>query len=345
MCVWDLTYHTNIETEWNESQDKWQFIYASKGGPDHDYIRDLEIITKERDFVRELLKKYCKKWSFQLEAGDETGKAHFQIRISLHKHLKCREAGVIKLFPGWHVSLTSLPNRDNMFYVQKEKGRLWGPWADTDFNPFLTEELMCIGDKWWPWQKAIFDLVREFHDLHPLDPRKRQIIVVIDKVGKQGKSAVADYLRLVLNSGQLPYCNDFKEIMQAAHGIYESRKCQTFHIDIPRAIDQTLVAGMFSGLENIKAGWFWDRRNKWKEQTSPKKPCLIVFMNEFPDTKHLTNDRWRFYGIEKNQLIENFAQVVEDRERAHEAYVNALPYMDLIKQGYADDGPDDIENI
>ena len=117
VCVWDFTFHVSGQhLDWHETEYNVEHVNTW-----------MEIEKKK---ILEFLEEHCKKWTFQLERGEKTGKLHFQGRFSLKS--KTRLTGLVKLLPKAHFSVTSNENRTNCFYVEKEDTRIKGPWRDTD---------------------------------------------------------------------------------------------------------------------------------------------------------------------------------------------------------------------
>lgn len=252
----------------------------------YDFTASEEFSTKDQ--MIEWLKTNCKKWTFQLEQGEEY--VHFQGRISLK--IKKRESDLIKI--SWHQSvhwsITSNENRDNLFYVMKDDTRIEGPWTDKDVEEFMPYQYAHIGKKLLPWQQYIFDM----QDTR--EPRKVNIIV--DTVGNQGKSSFASWMEIMGHGYDMPPCNDGKELIQAALCMWNNttRDPKNVFIDLPRAMAQDQLRGLYTAIEQIKKGKLYDFRYTYKKWWI-HSPHVWVFCNTQPTKDYLTANRWIFWEI------------------------------------------------
>lgn len=235
--------------------------------------------------IKDLLIEHCKKWVFQLESGKD-GYQHYQGRLSMK--IKCRINGVIKKFPGWHISTTSTKNKDNDFYVTKSDSRLSGPWRDTDVDVFIPIQISNL--KLYPWQEMIIN------DANIFDTRK--INVVFDPVGGKGKSTLCTYIGVHGIGRKLPYSNDFRDIMRMVMCTPTSK---LYIIDMPKAISKDRLYQFFSGIEEIKNGYAYDDRYKFKEKFF-NCPNIWLFTNSIPAQSMLTNDRWVYWNFDKSGM-------------------------------------------
>lgn len=239
--------------------------------------------------LKNVLKKNCKKWCFQLERG-ESNYEHYQGRFSLK--VKKRLLTCKKLFE-WkeiHLSPTSNENRDNMFYVTKEDTRIDGPWSDQDEEIYIPRQIREI-NKLYEWQQHIVDN----YDVWDT----RTINIIIDAKGNTGKSTLIGYMRAHKLGFAIPYCNDFRDIMRMIMDV-PTKRC--YLMDMPRAIKKEKLYQMYSALETIKNGYAYDDRYHFKEKVFDC-PNIWVFTNIFPDLSLLSQDRWVIWKIKNNILV------------------------------------------
>lgn len=223
--------------------------------------------------------EHCKKWSFQLEQCPSTGTLHYQCRISLKE--KQRIAGVVKLIGcRCNVSITSKDNRDNMFYVCKVESRVRGPWKDDDERPIVTSDIARM-IKLRPWQEQLLALIR-------CEPDDRSIHVIYDPIGNQGKTKFAKYCRCNNLGRKVPLVNDYKDVVRMVCDMPTSR---CYFIDMPRAINKERLNQFYSAIEDVKNGWVFDDRYKFREKLFDP-PHVIVFTNHVPDEDMMSKDRW-----------------------------------------------------
>lgn len=230
------------------------------------------------DEVKRLFGEYCKKWVFQRECG-ESGYEHYQCRVSLK--VKSRPSGVVKMFPGWHNSVTSGENRDNTFYVTKEDTRIAGPWRDDDKKVYIPRQIRGIELR--PWQQQVVD------DADVWDTRT--INVIIDTKGNNGKSTLATYIGVHELGRSFPPLNDFKDISRM---VMDTPKRRLYVIDMPRGMEKRQLTSFYSGIEQLKNGYAFDDRYHFKEEYFDC-PNIWIFTNKAPDFSLLSNDRWKVW--------------------------------------------------
>lgn len=234
-----------------------------------------------------MLALHSKKWVFQLERGEESGRLHFQARVSLK--VRSSKLAVRNMFLGCHITAESTRAGDTgagEFYCMKADTREKGPWSDKDIVPYIDEQY-DIGGHLRMWQEEAVRLL----DVQT----KRQILIIVDPIGNMGKTVFAHWLCLFYNARFIPpHCQSGDEIMQFCHGICRAGEQYTIVIDMPRAIDFGRFApALFSALETIKGGYLYDKR--YKAQVKYIKPPLMVcFTNAMPALHLLTADRWRY---------------------------------------------------
>lgn len=266
-CVWDFTYFIPEEFE-------------------PDQIEDLVLAWEDE------LNKLSKKWVFQVEKAPTSGKLHFQGRLSLK----------MKRYPGWwsdlwmwsstHWTPTSRENWKNDFYVTKEETRILGPFRNDDEKPFIQDEIARAMLKPFPWQQEILDKMQTREE--------RTINVLCSKTGNKGRSTfvgMVDQHQLAMevdiDSKSTP-----KDMMRQ---IMNCKKAGTYVFDLPRSFNINEPT-FWEAIEKIKKGKAWDDRYTFKKEWFPI-PNIWIFSNEFPEVKHLSTDRWRFWVIDENRCL------------------------------------------
>lgn len=245
--------------------------------------------TDEYDFdlLKSFLDTFTKKWCFQLEKGETTGYLHYQGRFHLIK--KDRISGILKKYRFTHLSITSSNCSNDFNYVEKNETRVKGPWfsqnIENDINyQYIPRQIREISNL-YPWQETIIQMSKEWDS--------RNINIIIDQVGNNGKTILKTYMGVHKLGRSVPFVNDYKDIMRIIYCLPTSN-CYLF--DFPRAINKERMFGLFSGIEDIKNGYCWDDRYSFKERYFDC-PNIFVFTNTFPDISMLSNDRWRFWTI------------------------------------------------
>jgi len=243
---------------------------------------DGQLMTK--DEVKGWLDNIAKKWTFQHEVGKD-GYRHFQGRLSLK--VKKRLATMVDEKP-WrplHLSITSNENRENNFYVVKEEGRVDGPWSDKDVAPpYIPRQVREITD-WRPWQKTCEHILTLWDT--------RSVHCVVNPTGFSGKSVLVAKLGSMRKINQIPYCNDYKDILRM---VMDRPKLGAYIIDMPRAINKERLFQLYAAIETVKSGYAYDDRYSFKEEYFDC-PQIFVFTNEMPDMKLLSGDRWKIWTI------------------------------------------------
>lgn len=242
--------------------------------------------------IRNTLKEVAKKYAFQQEKGEETGRLHFQGRISLK--VKKRQPELIKILSnhGWvkfHISITSNENRDNSFYVMKADTRVDGPFTDENeiYVPKDISKITALR----PWQSTLIERLNTYDE--------RVIDIVFDEKGNIGKSTLTRYMMLFSGAELLPFCNDYKDIMRMAFDIGPK---PIYLIDMPRAISKEKLFQFFSAIETLKSGYCYDDRYNFKRRIFDR-PRICIFTNTYPDTTLLSNDMWKIWSINENELV------------------------------------------
>ena len=232
----------------------------------------------EKDIIK-WFKVRAKKYSFQLEKGAETGKYHWQCRVSFN--VSKEKTAVVKdckhVFDedgtSWYIEPTSKTNIGNDFYLCKEETRVKGPWKDTDAKPrYVQERFRNAVPK--PWQA---DLKRYLCELSQSED-DRPIICVVDE-GKTGKSWFKSWMySTVQNAIILP--PTMETIQQVAEYLCSDPDIEEggeyiFLIDCPRATSPKHWFTILGGLEFLKQGHLCDHRYSTKKLTI--EPPQIVF--------------------------------------------------------------------
>lgn len=228
----------------------------------------------------------CKKWCFQLEKGEVSGRYHWQGRVSLKvKNRICPTKGDWKS----HNSATSSQNQKNDFYVMKNETRIEGPFSNETYVyiPRQVREIVNL----YPWQNRVCEIATQWD--------KDRINVIIDHDGGIGKSTLVTYMRCHGIARKLPYANDFKDIMRMSYCLPTS-KC--YLIDMPRAINKDRLFQMYGAIEELKNGYCWDDRYEFKEKIFDS-PQIFIFTNELPDFSLLSGRRWVLWEVSNNELI------------------------------------------
>lgn len=232
---------------------------------------------------QQLLNKIADKWGFQKETT-KSGKMHYQGR--LHLKVKNRPATLAKHNP-WlgDLSITSKANMKNYHYQRKEDdSKLEGPWLShpEDEDDYIPRDVRKM-EKLTDWQE---EFRKELAII-----KEREIDIIYDPQGNHGKTAFVRWMCVHKLGAQVPFGNDFKDLMQIVMCIGPK---PIYFIDMPRAIKKEKLSALFSAIESIKNGYAYDTRYSFK-QSYFDPPRVVVFTNNIPELEYLSIDRWQFW--------------------------------------------------
>lgn len=232
------------------------------------------------------------RWVFQLERG-AGGLLHYQGHLNLKTKLRLQQV-VQKLkenFRGIHLSTDS--NRGGTqaeFYAMKnDETKVAGPWHDGDFIiPDYSTILPPSG-----WGSTLKDVLTG-------PPVDRTIHWVWETTGKTGKTMFANWMELNTKTVVLG-------LGTAADNFYAvsalpSKKAYIF--DVPRTQPKRWDwAEVYMSIEKIKDRNFLSTKYKPQKVFLPVAPHVLVFANQPPARKLLSDDRWRVWTIRNNELV------------------------------------------
>jgi hypothetical protein len=244
--------------------------------------------------LSDFLHKIAKKFSFQLEKGNENDYLHWQGRMSLFK--KKRKPELMSMIIGMDEPVfnyleptTNTEHQKTAFYTMKEDTRVKGPWTDKDEAAYIPKQYRNI--ELYDWQQELINSANDFDC--------RRIDCIVDIKGCNGKSTIASLGDLKYNFIDLPLCHDGQKIIESTCDILIAKQCRKpklMFFDMPRAFSKDKMNGIYTALETIKKGKVWDMRHSYKEWWFDS-PRLWIFSNEYPDDRLLSRDRWKFWSI------------------------------------------------
>lgn len=232
--------------------------------------------------------KYCEKYLFQEEVGEECGTPHLQGGIWLKEKMRPTELKLSKKI-NWRLMKKEL---ETMIYCSKEKTRNGAIYKSK--NMILPKPLKVI-ETLRPFQQQLETLLLE-------EPNDREIIWVSDEQGGIGKSALCRYLISKYNAC---YITEGKksDIINIIYNYCETNYLTIVILDVPRANGNNIS---YKSLEEIKNGIICNT----KYETGQKlinPPHIIVFANSHPDTSQFTSDRWKIYTVDDTFHLETTA--------------------------------------
>lgn len=166
--------------------------------------------------------------------------------------------------------------------------------------------------KWSPFQDYLLKLVNS-----PVDGRK--VSWIYDRLGNNGKSFIANYMRLYLDAYII---TGGKSADIYRH--YDNNKIVIY--DLPRDYMAENVS-IYSTIECFKNGYILDTKYEGQKKTFIP-PHIIVLSNNLPDTTKLSKDRWNIINLEDYDFdavsnnINNVLSVGQETKEEEEKEIN-----------------------
>lgn len=240
--------------------------------------------------IKNLLADRCKKWSFQLEEGNKEHRLHFQGRFSLK--IKDRLSTMTRSSQFdilGNLSPTSDVNRKNDFYVTKPQ-RIDGPWKDNDPPPIFIPRQYLNMDELYPYQAQILRSRDEW------DPQR--INFILELAGGVGRSSVFGLFHAKGIGRRIPPFDNIDSVLAWAYNMHSDM----YFIDMPRALDQKNLGSMYAGIETLKEGWAYDKRNTSRERLF-NSPIVWVSGNKAPLRSFLSERKWSLWYVQPDTKI------------------------------------------
>lgn len=253
------------------------------------------------DFWKTWSKEWGKAWIFQRERS-EGGYDHYQGYISLKVRRTVSAAKAllsrVSVLPMHFepVSDNSRKSGTETFYQTKPDTRIEGPWSDKDVEVYIPRQYRGYLERLFPWQQKIWDSADIF------EPRK--INIIVDETGCQGKSTLASLMELYGRGYDMPPLNDGEKLVQSFADILiakQDRNPRCVFFDIPRAMKQDKLQGLYAAIEQIKKGKVVDTRYSYKQWWFDS-PQVWVFCNTWPEESYMSKDRWNTWTIKDRNL-------------------------------------------
>ena len=152
-----------------------------------------------------------------------------------------------------------------------------------------------------------------------LDENRNERIVdcIVDPGGCVGKATVALLGTRKHGHIDMTTVHDGK-LLATLHDILSTQQNRTprvIYLDMTRTRSNDNLCVLFTAIKQMKDGRAYDLRYSYKCWWFDS-PRVWVFMNEFPDTRYLSADRWRFWRIVGGNLVEAHAPAHAEAEAA-----------------------------
>lgn len=230
------------------------------------------------DLAKWFQQHHAKEGVIGLEISPTSGKKHYQFKI----HLDRGES-----LDGWKQLIGPMGHIDvaveKKFTGYEEKDGCFVKWPESPIGKYKQYRLR-------PWQETIEIELREQDD--------RQILIVQDKQGGNGKSVLARYLEA---TGQADVCPVISDEYNDYSAYCLDNPQPAYVFDLPRATSIKRRTAMWTGIEQIKNGLLYEKRYKPRKMwVNP--PKILVFTNDDIPWEMLSKDRWNAYKLEDGIL-------------------------------------------
>jgi len=239
-----------------------------------------------KDELKSLNELFSSNSSYILaEEVGESGTPHLQCYFSFN--VKQRFTQVKKMMEKAHWEKAKGNTKDNLFYCMKEDGIKHGSLVPEVINSFPPV----------PELEFLYEKMRDYN--FPIGDRK--INVIVDEFGNLGKTEFCRYAvmtldRCIVSGGKsADMKNQIVEFIKNNDG-----KCPKYIlIDVPRSQVNWIS---YSGIEEVKNMLFYSGKYEGG-MVNGNKPCVVMFMNQMPDTDAVSTDRWDIWEVRKGSKL------------------------------------------
>ena len=274
----------------------------------------LELPSKEK--IECWLTKYSSDAVFQREAGETTGRLHYQGRLTLKSGRICKTSRNPKndslkrqleeFGLNWKGFTFDIEHDEvaSKLYCSKSKSRVEGPWRIGTDNEYRGKDL---GLPLRPWQISL----KEFVGIEGGPDLSRSVISIFDKEGNAGKSWWIKEMRVNypdLKLFKLPLGNFDRTISVVCKRVKQNPDINCFCIDMTRTMGKDIsLQDTYAAIEEIKGGYLVDTMYGSGEEVYFSPPKIILMHNndlfeEYQKLKlfgkqNLSDDRYIFLEI------------------------------------------------
>ena len=114
---------------------------------------------------------------------------------------------------------------------------------------------------------------------------------------------------------EIPSWRMMDDIMQwvMSRGLQNGFK-KAYLVDMPRGMKKDKMADFWSGIETVKNGVAFDKRN-YAKKARFDRPQIFVFTNVLPKFELMSKDRWKIWEIQKDHsYLEKVPKDYEEKE-------------------------------
>lgn len=253
---------------------------------------DTEVLPKS-EYMLQLIKNNISdkflRYAIQDEIGDKTQRKHVQAIIMFQNAVSSQ--ALQKLFPGIH--LEKPDNIINAFkYCTKQETR--DPNGKTlTFNmPIIPKERKPLKPALttpYKWQQDILTYIQK-------EPNDREILWIWSEEGNIGKTKLSIHITRTTQSIVVSTANA-ADIYYAIAQYVQLKDLETVILDIPRSTNMHSIN--YSAIEKIKDGCIFSTKYE-SQNVQFNSPHVIIFANQPPVIKALSEDRWKIIQMTSN---------------------------------------------
>jgi len=278
-----------------------------------------ELPPKEE--IIDWLEKYSSDAVFQLEKGENTGRMHYQGRLTLKsprisKISRNSEADSLKNqldntglnFEGFTFEIEA-DEIASKAYCSKSKTRIEGPWRIGTDGEYQGDDL---GLPFRPWQNSL----KEFVDAKGGPDLSRIVVSIFDKQGNSGKSWWIKEMRVNhpdLKVYKLPTGNVDRLLSIVCKRMNQERRIGAFCIDLTRTRGKDVeLQDIYHAIEEIKSGYIVDvMYGSGQESTFPPPKIILMHNNDlFAEYQQLKKDGKQYLSDDRYIFLE-----IKDRDQ------------------------------
>jgi len=233
----------------------------------------------------------AKKWVFQAEKGESTGRRHYQGSMALEARKRKTWLLSNAQVPSSGLTLSPMSSESGSFsYCTKKETRTAGPWAD---HPIYSGQDLLMMKNPLPWQQTMLDLLAK-------EPDDRTINWIWAKKGCQGKSKLVKWLKYTKQVLSICFGNATQlKTMVVAKGPFRA-----YVMDMPRTRGkEEAIEAIYSTIEAVKNGDVESAMYGKIQELMMMPPHVFVFANEPPNKALMSADRWDIREIVNKNLV------------------------------------------
>ena len=250
-----------------------------------------EHFLRAQPHVNEVLSKVFDRFVYQIEAGEDTNRLHYQIFAHKKDKDRPKHLAVVlhRSLPGVDVQACSTAGKEALENYCMKPERVAGPWSDA--NRYTGNDLPSL---LWPWQKFIVDEISQ-------EPDSRTVNWVYDASGCSGKSTLAKYVCFHKIGRAYPWGRT-QDLLYLLTRVPPSK---VYLFDLSRTKQKEVCSDdLYAALEQIKNGFVTSTKFTCS-QSMFAPPHVWVFSNQLPDETRMSSDRWRVFTL-RNRVLEPY---------------------------------------